>query len=839
MDWEPVSARENRGLTPVVAIVLLFGIVAVGATLTVVAGMGLMDTIDTQTDIEQTQQNFDVTSQQLEQAVMTGDPQGLPDMTGSSELNAGTTTIEFKRADVDFGDAEYDSGWEVGSDSYAIDLNAVEYRAEGGDQRFVFEGGGQWQVSDEQVTIQSAPQFRFSYDETLGLDVSLTNVDEDSRLSGTDVVARSDGPGSNAIDEEALIDALEYEGSDGGEDIVIEIETEYYDAWEAALDRHSDLDHEDVRYYHDREEDVLRVAIDQLAIERTPTFTVESIDTVTETVEHGESLEVAVTVENTGFVEGSTDIDMTIADDAPVTLSTGTLSPGESETLTFEYASNPGGGGADGSLVDVDAISNQKHQDVDQYDEYEFEVTTDDDRGVGSFLFSQPEPFFRIEEHSYDSSSGVVTADLTNISGDAHEYDVTFTLEGQSDDGEIEISEERTLEDVSQRSWEDSTYQLDIDRDRLPYGEYTYTIDVSETNFPAAHNNNSDASIATGTFELSADDGVGAEPGEIVVEEPTDVSVNLIGTEISAERNLGGGAYDKYWAPVTASAVVGDERYRFMPDGSTEKIPLDQPHYTPSGTTMGDFDLNTYDTQDRIYEFEDEIEEGSVTIEATYWRCEHGAFSNRVATDGELSHYDCANGNLTAPTTIDVAGDDAAVDSGFLMTRDQERNDLPDIEKGYPLQRGLQEVFEDGAGVDIEDDGLQLGTQDFAFMMEVTMNQDGLAEEYDWGGGYDGEYADAFDSDDQTRANLAAWDIAKDHRDSSYSDTNDPNFNDVIGYVEADPGDTYLESEDPLHNDPTIDGEQRSVDTETSGVSGRDGDGSSTVDVGVDEIVIG
>ncbi|MFC7114932.1 hypothetical protein ACFQH2_08125 [Natronoarchaeum sp. GCM10025703] len=61
----------------------------------------------------------------------------------------------------------------------------------------------------------------------------------------------------------------------------------------------------------------------------------------------------------------------------------------------------------------------------------------------------------------------------------------------------------------------------------------------------------------------------------------------------------------------------------------------------------------------------------------------------------------------------------------------------------------------------------------------------------------------------------------------------------MIGLVEVDPGESYVESENPLDEDPTIDGEQREVDTETSGVSGSTDDGSRTVDVGVDEIVIG
>lgn len=840
MTWERISHREDRGVTPVVAIILLFGLVAVSAMITMVAGMSLIDTIETQTDIEQTQQNFDVTSQQFQKAVMTGDPQGLPNMAASPELRSGTTTISFKRADVDFDEADYDTDWEKTSSPYEIDLNSVRYQPDGANEHFVFEGGGQWRVSDDRVTVQSAPQFRFSYDETLGLDVSLLNVDDSSQFSGADVVARTEGPGSNAIDESKLADVLEHDGTDGGEDIVIEIETEYYEAWEAALERHSDLDHEHINYYHDPDEDLLRIAIKQLATERSPTFNVDSIDTITETVEHGEDLVVEVTIENTGTASGSTAVDMSIEGDATETLSTDELSPGERQTITFEYASTPGGGDADGSLVDVGGISNKKHQIVSQYDEYAFEIETDNDSGTGSFLFSQPRAFYRIEAHEYDPSSGVVTAEFTNIAGDIQEYDVTFLLEGESADGEVEISEERTLEDLSQRSWEESTYEIDINQSRLPYGEYTYTIDVADTNFPSAHNNNPDASIATGTFELNAGNGVGTDPGEIVVDEPTDVNVSLIGTEISAEwYDPWEDHWTKRWAGVTSSAVVGDTRYRFLPDGSTREIDLDDPHSTGPGAEMEDFNLNTFGTQEQVYELEESLDEGSVTIEATYWQCETYEYeSSDTYNSRDYDHYECTD--FGDPITVDVSDGEIDPDSGFVMTRDHQRNDLPNIEEGYERQRSVAEVFDHGTDdVELQEDGLQLGTDDFAFMMEVTMDQDGLADEYDHASGYDGEYSEAFDSADPTLANQAAWDIAGEYRASSQTDTGDPNFNDVIGLVEVNPGESYVETENPLGEDPSIDGEQREVDTETSGVSGSTDDGSRTVDVGVDEIVIG
>ncbi|MCL9813138.1 hypothetical protein AArcSt11_05660 [Natranaeroarchaeum aerophilus] len=812
----------------------MFGLVAMAATLTVIAGMSLMETIQTETEIEQTQQSFDVTSQQLHQAVESGDPQGLPDMDGSAELKTGTTTIEFKRADVDFNEDNYNTAWEETTTPYEININAVEYHVDGTDERFVYEGGGQWRVSNDHTSVQSAPQFRFSYDETLGLDVSLTNVDDSSQISGNDLTAHSEGPGASSIDESELRDVLEHDGTDSGDDIVIEIETEYYQAWEEALDRHSDLDHEDVKYYHDREAGVLRVAIEELAVEQSPTFNIESIDTITPNVEYGDSLEVEVKVKNVGNTEGDTDVDMTIADSASDRESINDLSPGDTETSHFTFKTQ----GNDTELRDVDGINNKKHQNIDQYDEYEFEIETADDSGTGSFLFSYEWEFLRIEDHSYDAESGVVTADFTNIAGDSRDYDITFLLEGESEDGEVEISEERTLDDVSQLSWEESTYEMDINQSRLPYGEYEYTVDVSDTNFPSAQNNNSDESIASGTFELNAGDGVGTEPGEIVVNEPTDVGVNLIGTEISAEGQDWWGNWQKQWGAVTASAVVGDTRYRFMPDGSVEEIAYDDPHDTGPGEQMEDFNLNTFGTQENVYNFEESIEEGSVSIEATYWTCDNYQYvgSDQYENRG-YDHYECTD--FGEPITADVTDGDVDPDAGFIMTRDQTRNELPDIEEGFDRQRSVQEVFDDGTeDIELENGELQLGAQDFAFMMEVTMDQTELADEYDHPNGYDGDYSDTFNSDDQTLANQAAWDIAQDYRHTAQSETGDPNFNDVIGYVEVDPGESYVENEDPLHSDPTLDGEQRTVNTETSDVSGGAGDGTGNVDVGVDEIVI-
>jgi hypothetical protein len=356
----------------------------------------------------------------------------------------------------------------------------------------------------------------------------------------------------------------------------------------------------------------------------------------------------------------------------------------------------------------------------------------------------------------------------------------------------------------------------------LPYDTYDYTIDLSD-NYGLC--TDADPSCAqSGTFTVDSGGAGISNVDEIEVNEPSNVSVSVIGTEISW------GSGNRFFrnrglAPVTATAVVGGEHYRFTQDGVR---PVDDPH---EGNVEAD-NLNTVGTRDAVYEYNTSLDSGSVTIEATFWDCHSYDYVNTDTYDGTTYYnYECGDIDKSDYTQVTVSGGGGASDNGFMMTRDEDRNELPDIDNVLPRQRTLQTVFDDGTeDIELDDGELSLGPTDFAFMMETTTTQSSIQSgfpDYEWG---------TVDTSNQTQMNQAAWDISRNERDDGETD---PDFNDVIGFVEIDPGRTVEFDSQPIDNRAVTDlaagtTTEFSIPDDSQTVDSE----SDSIDVDVDEIVI-
>ena len=825
----PERTPSLRGQSATLAVILLFGLVAGTAFVVLVAGGALVDGLEQQAEQEQALNAFDAATERITDASVTGNPRELPlGSTDDVDLDAveGSTTLEFRAVNHTGGGTTI---WACG-DAETVELTALTMDL-GADQR-VFEGGAQYHVSDDVQMVRQDPSIAY---EGGMLNVDLVDLDAEELHATDDPVARA-ADGEDAVDEAALAETLaclddgELPHDDHSNDLELTIESEYAQAWDASLEPVF-AGEPNVTYQPDVDADgsgEITIYIDGLIEPQEPVFEITDVDAPTiispDTAESPNDFEAEVTVENTGSVEGTDTVELSVnpTDDADVDLE-------PDEDVTEPLRIGPGNDG----LGDVPGIEPGDPDDLDQYGEYDYTVATADETYRSSFFYSYPkESLYRIEDTGLttDGNTSTIATDLTNVGEGDEPKTMTVTLEPESDELEPWVWEE----ELETEPWNATTVEVEFNRSALPNDEYTWRVEV-ESPTPAVENENPDAFERTGTFEV--EDGAVGDVDEIVVTEPSDVSVSIIGTEISAEGYWDG--WYKYWGPVTASAVIGDTRYRFNPDGTTTEIPIDEPHHTGPGERIEDFNLNTFGTQTDVYEIEEAIEEGSITIEATFWTCGHGLTDHEVGQDvwsgNTYVHYEC--NDFGSPTTIDVgADDDASVDSGFLMTRDADRNELPDIEEGYPRQRAVQEVFEDGTD-DVEltdDDELTLGENDFAFMMEVTMDQGELIDEYD--DAYDGEYD--LHTDDQTELNRAAWDVAQNYRHTN-DETDDPNFNDVIGFVQVDPGETL----DPDLDDPLqafrIDGTANEPTPVQEGGADDTAGYSPGISVGVDTVHIG
>lgn len=816
---------DDRGVTPVVGVVLLIGMVLVGVVVLFLVGTAVIDGIQSDSEGEVALSAAGETQHRFASIAAGSGPRDIPiddfHVSDDGDLRIGWGNSE--GANLEWDDIDEDCQASVSP------LGAVEQDLD--DRTIAYQSGAIWVKSDSTTRIDSSPQIGY---DGASLDLQVLQTSEDD-LSEGNVAMLDESPEAQQTATK-IQEAAECPKPDLM--LIIE-ETAYHEGWYNHLD--TAFDHENATVTHEPENDRVTVVVKGVK-ETEPQFDIVSYDADT-IVTNNEGFSVDAEVKNIGHTAGNDTLELKIN---PIdSRSIDELAPEESVNKTVSV------GNADlRDVLDIDERAGNKH-DLSRYGEYEYTLNTSDTTITSSFFYSYPgDAYYNLTDVSdeTDGNMTTVTANMTNIGEEAGDYDVTISLEGQEED----ISEE-WVRSVEIDPWNETTVEAEFNRSALPNDEYTYTVQIDNPEIDAKSPEYESTFIQSGTFENTV--GMDCDIGACTISDGADVDVSVIGTEISYEGYQGGNMI-KQWGAVTASAVIGDSRYRFLPDGSTEEIPIDEPHFTDQSSDMEDYNLNTFGTQEEVYSASETIEEGTVSFESTYWECdEYEAAGTDYYNGEEYTHYDCVD--FGDPITVNVEdGDEINSDDGFVMTRDAERNDLPNIEEGYERQRNINEVFQDGTGGEIEvvegeeGDELTLGELDFAFMTEVTMDQSGLAHEYEprdicypfigcvSQAGYDGEYSDAFDTDDQTLWNNAAWDIAQDYRHESRSNTGDPNFNDVIGLAQISGGTVESIDYDAL-NDLRVNGVQRSPD-ETRSESGTTTDESGVdIQVGSDHIVIG
>ncbi|MFP8888685.1 hypothetical protein ACLI4U_02810 [Natrialbaceae archaeon A-CW2] len=787
---------DTRGDAPLIGVVLLFGMVFIGVAAVAITGMVALDALEGESEIEQTRVSMDETNHRLATVSETGTEQPIGSATVRDD---GAVSLIWFDNDSDLPTPE-------GMDSDPCGLRVDSFGAiteDVSDRTIAYQGGGVWERTGETTVVRSSPPLTYE-DGALSFDyISLASGDKE----GSDAVARLDSESAQDLSE-TLGSVGEGPDCDQQTDFAIAIESTFYQGWHTHLENElEDEANATVMIDHDQE---LTIASLENARTATPAFDltadVDRITTVTD------KLTASVTVTNVGTATGEGTVTFSVGT-ATKTVGTDAIAPGESATYEIEL-----------NQQEVrDGLGISASPDIETYDAYEYTVKTSDASERGTFFYSLQNTFYRLDQVNDTDTENVTTvvANLTNIGNAEEGRDIIITLE--SDTGALEEPLTYT-ESIQGEAWEDSTVAIDFNRSALPDGTYTYTVEVD--NQPQnLCNHHEPACMQSGSFEI--EDGAIGGVDEIIVTEPSDVSVSILGTEISGEYGEEGNYY-KNWGAVTASAVIGDTRYRFLPNGGTEQIPLDEPHYTEPGTTIEDYNLNTYGTQTDTYDIETAIESGSITIEATYWPCANWVEAGTDDQMGGTTHYDCGSFDVNQAITVEGGGaGDANTDHGLMMTRTTETNEMPDIERGFPLQRSVNDVFEDGTDdVELIDNELLLEDGDFAFMMETTMTQSELQSaftSYPW---------HQVNTSDQSEMNLAAWDIAANYRNT---DRGDPNFNDIIGFVQIDGGESYIDLEDPKL-DFRIDGEKR--EPERSGTSPAPVEDDNSISVGTDAIVI-
>lgn len=945
MKNEPGGEHRNRdrGASELVGIILLFGMVFTGAILVLAGGTVLLDQAQTESYGETARSAMDVTNNEIATVAMSGQPRELPfgDVEGADPRVTNDGRLEIAWFDTDAENNPLDN---AGPDCSATidELGTIEYVLE--DRTVAYQAGGTWEESSSgDVSVLSGPGIRY---DGRSLEFNLVKATHEG-IVGTDAVARS-----NATKAQQLTTAIESAQETCNEpDVRFKIESKYHEGWADYFDE--SLSGADVD--HNPSSGNVVVTIEDVTPQR-PYFEIDAVN-APDVVESNRDLTATVTVANTGDRSGTSDVtlEMNPRDSKPIRDLESEDTASATLTLRKQEIRD---------AIGLTTASGNKHN-LSQYGEYDYTVSTSNETIRKSFFWSYPqESYYNLTRvtHDTDTSSGTteVIAETTNIGSSDDERTLTVTL--QRADGDADPWQ-WSMEEFSTEPWNDSTVRIPINRSKLPNGEYTYTVSVDN---PTATCNtggfdNEESCERSGTFRV--EDGIDCSTDECRVDEATNVSVSVIGTEISAEgrtndrkfffleddgrvvdaptgamRNDGSGqfgyefaassptseadelepsddggwvatdgstpevnrvsvercswfrcweedeyewqwdadelVYDedrgyelewsergsgwsyegpetaaevwgdrfKQWAPVTATVHAGDEEHQFTPQSSDDTLPRDE----ITDGSLEAHNLNTYGTQERVWDYESVIESGTVSITATYWECETYDLvavdeSDATGTDSTYFNYECTEFGDSIVTAESRSGGGDGGD-GFIMTRSADNPELPDIEEGYPRQRDINEVFQDGTDdVELEDGRLTLADGQFPFMIEVTMDESELAQQYDHRRGYDGDYQHAFHSGNSSLMNLAAWDIAENYRDRSRHDSvNDPNFNDVIGFVEVADRATGPRLPETIRDtdDFIVDGDRRETQTDHVRGSGPAYDDTG-VQVGTDYIVIG
>lgn len=455
MNCESVSNREDRGITPVVAIILLFGLVAISAMITVIAGMSLMDTVETQQGFEEAETDMQLVQSEVLSARTSQD---------------GTNSLVETNEDVSIGEGAtvtLESGDEVAT----VQLRSLVRETENG--HVTLEGGGLFRSEGGHTTVVSPPAFRVSED---GIEISLTEIDGETGFS-TDELSIQTSPEANEHgDVQAVIGELLSQDEDAT--LSITVQSEHANAWKRHFERQAEDtsvwnvavtgatgDEVEVEITHDasvKQDGIVIEPDHKLAPNRyyateKDNFFIDAM--LRNSEEEVESVNASVRIYDKSGVlidDRSLDSKDDLAPDTTVSIND------QSEWWGGRAMFDPGSSGTNA----IDLTSGEKYT-------YEIEANPGANTAQGWFYYFEgsavpdDRPFYAIADSNVDDTgdSSTVAVEIKNI-GD----------EGGARDIDLEIGSVETTTTVDLDSGESDTIAWEIDESSLVNGEYDFVV---------------------------------------------------------------------------------------------------------------------------------------------------------------------------------------------------------------------------------------------------------------------------------------------------------------------------------------------------------------------------
>ncbi|NGM69438.1 hypothetical protein G6M89_10545 [Natronolimnobius sp. AArcel1] len=815
---------NDRGVTPLVGVVLLIGMVFVGAILVGITGWVVMDSLSSESDAESTYSTVEATDHGITTAASTREMQTIP-WDGANYVDDGEVYIAWYDDDIS-------SNHNVSIDP----IGAIEYEL--ADRTVVYQSGATWEIQDDDMQVTSGPNI--GYDDST-LQLYFTTLSQDA-VSGSEAIVE---PSPDRELAEDIEDTKNNATQDGYNNLSLIVDSKYHDSWHSHLDSAFDAEDENITIqrdgagapFIDNSETAINVTIKNATETDPPEFLVAedyglSGDQYAEEnifVQSPDGMTFEADIENKGDERQTQPVEVAIKEDG--------------EEIVGPEGLDVSIDGGDSKTVGID-VTEYTGTDLDFGNEYNYTISTDDDTtDNGSIYYAKTEdPHLNVTKPevndadasdenspvSADSSSENVSlsADITNI-GAENITDSDVRVGVQTLDDEVENAygtDPYGLEDaepvsVDRTYGENGTVTWNVSREDLFELEHKFTVTAVE----------SDES-ATGYFDVS--EAIEAGDTELFTPPNSEVDVSVIGTELGytpqqvclepvGRFGCAEHGYQVDWIPATTSI------YTQAVDEDGDPIDENEDPERRDGMEWSGDNLNQWDdrlsTFDHSFTTEDD-ERVSLMVQGTsYMECHDWQVGGEETINGvTYQHRNCPSGS-EHNELVDLTADTQTEETNVRVLS-EESNTMPELDPGNDVQLPANELLErDEVDIDVSEnpDGsaeLDLDENEFVFVFEVTHHP----QQYNTGP----ELNDPEIS-------------ADDYWQEAHERSGDPNFNDVLVHVEIEPGGEGIDPEDAVFDPSAENGIAPSVGTG----EGSDGEHSSwsedSVEVGSDEIIIG
>lgn len=637
------SGERDRGVSPLVGVVLLVGMVLFGAALLFAVGMPMLESVEAESEGELARHCMDEADHRLATVAGTGERQTLPSAAGSDcrldVADDGRIEMIWYEDDEYDGDVD-DLPWENDSRTASAELGALEFELE--DRTIAHQGGGVWERRDEDGETIAISEPRIGYDSDSGtVQLELMQLDE-AQLSADEPIARADPDRTERFHDEVRTAA----SNSDGDNVAIRIHSSYYDGWERQLERALGADENG------------NVAVESDSSSETAVATignvreVDEFDEVLITEDHGVDgdgvtdgrvvhpdewdsnpdphLEVTATFENYADEERTIRPTLEIVGEDVESRSNSPVrfEAGERKTVTMSIP--PG-----------------HYGDLDAGERYEYTITTADDSldEYGSFFLGDSDSSFDLTDDDIETTdaAGTITisATVTNTGIEADTQDITLDFGGDA----------AATRELSLESGADGTVSWTLDESAFPGGTHEFIVETDDDSATGAIRVEGDATEQGFVIveDLGVQDGPG-ETGDQRVDATT--STFTIATEV---RNT-----DFETETQVVELAIPDAGIT-----ATEPVTLES-----GETEIVSFDLETADLEPgSVYEYTVSTDDAELTDPGAFYVGEPGSAFELL--DATISRDEDA-GSVTVAAELQNVGleegrpDDVALDLEYL-----------------------------------------------------------------------------------------------------------------------------------------------------------------------------